>query len=116
MRIELAQCGTVLIHWFAYIKDAPQCGKDSNDDIAAFYDITYSLDIPDNCKLLIQYQLHIDSKYCKTGVTHKCYLGFPVLPMSRTMILEPIDITTFDEQLKFYRYVEGRDYTNSFRT
>ena len=55
MRIEFAGFSTVHIQWFAYIKDANEYGKDSNDDIAAFYEqiISCSLDVPDNCKPFI---------------------------------------------------------------
>ena len=38
MRLEFASRGSIHVHWFAYLKDAPQYEKASNDDIASYYD------------------------------------------------------------------------------
>ena len=38
MRLEIASRGSIHIHWFAHLKDAPQYGEASNDEISAYYE------------------------------------------------------------------------------
>ena len=35
--------------------------------------------------------IHRHSKTCHIGNTHKCRFGFPVPPMPKTLLLEPIE-------------------------
>ena len=38
MRTEFAGRGTIHIHWFAYLKDAPEYGCEDNETVANYYD------------------------------------------------------------------------------
>ena len=60
MRLEFASRGSIHVHWFAYLKDAPQYGKASNDDIASYYDkiISCSSDVKPEHHQFLEYQLH----------------------------------------------------------
>ena len=99
MRIEFAGRGTIHIHWFAYLKDAPQFGYDDNATVAGYFDmiISCSSDIPEEDKKYIKYQLHRHSKTCHIGNTHKCRFGFPLPPMPKTLILEPVECETEED-------------------
>ena len=101
MRIEFAGRGTIHIHWFAYLKDAPEYGHDSNETVANYYDqiISCSSDVPQEHKQYIEYQVHRHSKTCPVGNTHKCRFSFPVPPMSSTVILEPIECQSTEEEI-----------------
>ena len=46
-RYEFAEKGTIHIHWFAYLENAPEYGETDNDTVARFYDniISCSLDV-----------------------------------------------------------------------
>ena len=48
MRYEFAERGTIHVHWFAYLKDAPEYGKTDNETIANYYCkiISCSSDVP----------------------------------------------------------------------
>ena len=101
MRIEFAGRGTIHIHWFAYLKDAPEYGHDSNETVANYYDqiISCSSDVPQEHKQYIEYQVHRHSKTCCVENTHKCRFSFPVPPMSSTVILEPIECQSTEEEI-----------------
>ena len=96
MRIEFAGKGTIHIHWFTYLKDAPQFGYDDNATVGGYIDmiISHLSDIPEEDKKYIKYQLHRHSKTCCIGNTHKCRFGFPVPPMPKTLLLEPVECET----------------------
>ena len=52
MRMEFASRGTIHVHWFAYLNDAPLYEEADNNTIAAFYDkiISCSSNVPANKK------------------------------------------------------------------
>ena len=103
MRMEFASRGTIHVHWFAYLKDAPVYEQDDNDTIAAFYDkiISCSANVPANKQKYIEYQLHRHSKTCRVGNTKRCRFGFPIPPMPKTLILEPIDFESTEEETMY---------------
>ena len=100
MRMEFAGRGTIHIHWFAYLKNAPDFGHSDTTVVADYYDqiISCSSDVPENYKKYIEYQLHRHSKTCRIGNTHKCRFSFPVPPMRKTVILEPIEYESEEEE------------------
>ena len=59
MRIEFAGRGTIHVHWFAYLKHAPQYGHDDNATVVDYFDmiISCSSDVPGEDKKYIKYQL-----------------------------------------------------------
>ena len=89
-RKEFATRGAIHVHWFAYVKDAPVYGEVPNSETAEFYDkiISCSLDVPEDHKEYIQYQIHWHSKSCRVGKTRSCRFGFPKPPMDKTCVLE----------------------------
>ena len=85
------------------MENAPEYGETDNDTVARFYDniISCSSDVPEAHKQYIQYQIHRHSRTCQIGNTHKCRFSFPIPPMSKTVILEPIDFESEAEENKF---------------
>ena len=96
-RIEFASRGSIHVHWFAYLKDVPKYGGDSNELIAENFDqiISCSSDVPPEFICFLECQLHRHMKFCRIGNTSKCKHGFPKQPICKTKILEPIK---FDSQ------------------
>ena len=99
MRTEFAGRSTKHVHWFAYLKHAPQYGYDDNATVADYFDmiISCSSDVQEEDKKYIKYQLHRYPKTCFIGNTCRCRLGFPVLPMPKTLLLEPVECETEEE-------------------
>ena len=97
-RYEFAKRGALHVHWFAYLKDAPVYGIDSNNDVIRYYDkiISCSKDVEPENKEYIKYQMHRHTKTCLRGKRKKCRFGFPQPPMPETIILEPF--TKDDEE------------------
>ncbi|XP_070567337.1 uncharacterized protein [Ptychodera flava] len=96
-RVEFQQRGSPHIHMLVWIKDAPQYGENSDDDITQFIDqyITCSNDTSnESFAELINYQMHRHAKTCKKKGQCVCRFGFPVPPMPRTMILQPLPMDT----------------------
>ena len=60
--------------------------------MANYYDqiISCTSDVPPELKQYIEYQVHRHSKTCQVGNTHTCRFSFPIPPMQKTIILEPI--------------------------
>ncbi|XP_069108223.1 uncharacterized protein [Argopecten irradians] len=92
-RVEFQHRGSPHIHMLMWIKDAPKYKEDSNDKIAEYVEHYTSChsNVPDNLKSLVDIQTHKHSKTCRKKGKAVCRFGFPLPPMSRTMILEPLD-------------------------
>ena len=99
-RLEFASRGSIHVHWFAYLENVPQYGKASNDLIATYYDeiISCSSDVQPEMKTFLDYQLHRHTKTCRIGNTGKCRFGFPIPPMKKSMILEPIQFDSKEDE------------------
>ena len=91
-RIEFASRGSIQVHWFAYLKDAPKYGEDSNEVIAEYFDqiISCSSNVPPEFICFLECQLHRFMKFCRIGNKPKCKHGFPKPPMCKTMIFEGV--------------------------
>ena len=101
-RVEFQQRGSPHIHCLFWVKEAPQYGKNSNDDIAKFVDryVACKADSEEIVGDLINLQRHKHSKTCKKQGQKICRFNFPLPPMPRTMILEPLSEDAFDENEK----------------
>ncbi|XP_070567274.1 uncharacterized protein [Ptychodera flava] len=102
-RVEFQQRGSPHIHMLLWIKDSPQYNENSDDEVTKFIDqyITCDNDTDDESFAeLINYQMHRHAKTCKIKGQCVCRFGFPVPPMPRTMILQPLpmDIDDSTEQ------------------
>ena len=97
-RVEFQQRGSPHIHALFWINGAPQYGKDSNDDIVKFIDKYVSCKgDSDELGDLVNLQRHRHSKTCKKQGHKICRFNFPLPPMPRTMILQPLDENTLSE-------------------
>ena len=98
------------------MKNAPEYGETDNDTVARFDDNIFSCssDVPEEHKQYILYQIHRNSRTCHIGNTHKCRFSFPIPfpipPMSKTVIPEPIDFESEAEENKLRQ--NGERYTN----
>ena len=92
-RVEFQQRGSPHIHGLFWIKDAPEYGKDSDEDIAKFVDnyVSWKVD-SDYLTDIVNLQRHKHSKTCKKKGNAVCRFNFQLLPMPRTMILEPENV------------------------
>ena len=99
-RVEFQQRGSPHIHGLFWIKNAPEYGKDSDEDIVNFVDSYVSCKADsDDLTELVNLQRHKHSKTCKKRGNAVCRFNFPLPPMPRTMILEPLSETDLDENV-----------------
>ena len=95
---------------FVFTEDAPKYGEDSSESIAEYYDkiISCSKDVPTEHHQYIKYQMHWHSrKGCCVGNTNKCRFGFPVPPMPKTQITEPIHFKNADTE-EHYKHLRKK--------
>lgn len=89
-RVEFQQRGSPHIHMLVWIENAPLYAKSDKQDLENFIDTHSSCqkrnDIPD----LINYQTHRHARTCRKKGKNICRFNFPLPPMSRTQILEPL--------------------------
>ena len=99
-RVEFQQRGSPHIHALFWVKDAPQYEKTPNEEIVDFVDkyITCANDeLSDDMKDLVNLQMHRHAKTCKKQGNKICRFNFPLPPMPRTMILEPLTENKLEE-------------------
>ncbi|XP_069110077.1 uncharacterized protein [Argopecten irradians] len=108
-RIEFQNRGSPHVHMMIWTDDAPKYNIDSEQDIIQYVDnhVTCSLDVDDNVQELIQMQVHKHSKTCKKGGRSVCRFGFPLPPLPKTMLLEPLE-TDVDEYRQKYSEIHAR--------
>ena len=92
--------GYLHIHGLFWIKNAPEYGKGCDEDIIKFVDSYVSCKADsDDLSYLVNLQTHKHSKMCKKRGHAVCRFNFPLPPMPRTMILEPLSDTDLDENV-----------------
>ena len=90
-RVEFQQRGSPHIHGIFWIKNAPEYGKDCDEDIIKFVDSYVSCKADsDDLSNLVNLRRHKHSKTCKKRGHPICRFNFPLPPMPKTMILEPL--------------------------
>ena len=128
-RIEFQQRGSPHIHSLFWVKDAPEYGKNANDDIANFVDryVACRVDL-DKLGDFVNLQRQRHSKTCKKQGHKICRFNFPLPPMPRTMILEPLnerallkknyetisellDNLKYDEEMNFEEFLQKLGFT-----
>ena len=94
-RVEFQQRGSPHIHMMIWIKDAPVYGENANKDIEQYVDkyVSCSSDVMDNTKQWVHLQTHKHSKTCRKKGKAICRFGYPIPPMPRTCVLEPLETT-----------------------
>ena len=112
-RVEFQQRGSPHIHMLVWIADAPKYQKDRNESIEEFVDqyITCSNE-KEELSGLIDLQTHKHSKTCRKKGKAVCRFGFPLPPLRKTMLLEPLE-TDIDKYKKKYDEIQNK--INSFK-
>ena len=97
-RAEFRQRCSPHIHCSLWIKDAPEYSKHTHNEIAKFVGnyVTSKADLHELGDL-INLQRHSHSKTCKKNGHKICRFNFPLFPMPRTMILEPLSEISLDD-------------------
>ena len=96
-REEFQQRGSPDIHVLFWVPDAPQYEQNSNEEIIHFVDkyISCKSDQSYEMRELVNFQTQRHAKTCKKGGHKICRFYFPLPPVPRSMILEPLKETHF---------------------
>ena len=98
--VEFQQRGSPHIHGLFWIKNASEYGRDCDEDIVKFVDSYISCKADsDDLSELVNLQRHKHSKTCKKKGRAICRFNFPLPPIPRTMILEPLSQSDLDENV-----------------
>ena len=98
--VEFQQRSSPHIHGLFWIKNAPEYGRDCDGDIIKFVDSYISCKADsDDLSELVNLQRHKHSKTCKKKGRAICRFNFPLPPMPRTVILEPLSESDLDENV-----------------
>ena len=97
--MEFQQRGSPDIHALFWEEDAPHCEQNANKEIIHFVDKYTSCknDQSDEMRELVNLQTHRHAKTCKKGGHKICRFNFPLPPVPRSMILEPLKESHFKE-------------------
>ncbi|KAJ8018963.1 hypothetical protein HOLleu_42737 [Holothuria leucospilota] len=97
-RIEFQQRRSPHIHMLAWIKDAPQYGSATNEQVVSFVDtyVTCSKP-PSSVNHSVKLQSHSHAKTCRKKTQGLCRFGFPLPPMPRTVILTPVSDSNLED-------------------
>ncbi|XP_069109201.1 uncharacterized protein [Argopecten irradians] len=114
-RVEFQNRGSPHIHMLLWTNDGPKYPDDDEEDLIAYVDkyVTCSLQT-DNPELaeLVELQVHKHSKTCKKGGKPVCRFGFPLPPLPRTMLLEPLETDVAEYRKK---YIDLQKKLNEFK-
>ena len=74
------------------VENAPKYNNSTNEEITTYAD-KYLKCCSDEAHLhdLIQLQIHKQSRTCRKKANRICRFGYPLPPLNRTIILEPLD-------------------------
>lgn len=89
-RVEFQQRGSPHIHMLVWIENAPLYVKSDNQDIENFIDSHSTCQKNNEIPDLINYQTHRHARTCRKKGKNICRFNFPLPPMSKTLILEPL--------------------------
>lgn len=109
-RIEFQNRGSQHIHMLAWTSDAPKHKENSDQEIEAYVDkyVTCGL-LEDNLEIkqLVELQVHKHSETCIKGDKSICRFGFPLPPLNKTMLLEPLDVD-IEKYRKMYSDIQKK--------
>ena len=92
-RVEFQQRGSPHIHMIAWVENAPKFNVNFEEDIVAYVDKYLQCCIDDqDMENLVDMQIHKHSRTCRKKQDKICRFGYPLPPLSKTMILEPLQI------------------------
>ena len=118
-RVEFQNRGSPHIHMLLWTNDAPKYNKNDESSIVSYVDkyatCSTETDDPELTKM-IELQIHKHSKKCKKGGKAVCRFGFPLPPLPKRMLLEPLDVDVdvykkkySEMQIIMHDYKEGCD-------
>ena len=91
-RVEFQQRGSPHIHMIIWVENSPVHQRNQENEIEEYVDnyVTCSNE-KEEMKKLVDMQTHKHSKTCRKKGKAVCRFGFPLPPLPRTMLLEPLD-------------------------
>ena len=102
-RVEFQQRRSPHIHGLFWVKDAPQFGKSSEQEISSFIDkyVTCQKAQTTEMEELVNLQLHRHAKTCKKMGNKVGRFNFPMPPIRQTIVLTPLEeYDTFDNDMQ----------------
>ncbi|XP_063420756.1 uncharacterized protein LOC134705970 [Mytilus trossulus] len=90
-RVEFQQRGSPHIHMVVWVVDGPELGKATSEEITSFVDKHVTCVKDETMTELINYQTHRHARTCRKKGHSVCRFNFPIPPMSKTTLLQPID-------------------------
>ncbi|XP_053402924.1 uncharacterized protein LOC123548901 [Mercenaria mercenaria] len=107
-RVEFQQRGSPHIHMIVWVKNAPKYKVDSINDLTTYVDqyLTCSVSNP-AVGSLVEIQTHKHSRTCRKREDRLCRFGYPLPPIPKTMILEPLE-TDRDKYHKLYQQLQKK--------
>ena len=99
-QVEFQQRGSPHVHALFWIKDAPKYPENPIDELTQFLDTHLSCEFQINSEMeeLVNLQIHRHAKSCKKNNKNVCRFHFPVPPMRRTMIIEPLETENISKE------------------
>ena len=119
-RVEFQQRGSPHIHMLVWIDNAPKYPKDDEETIVKFVDnyVSCSNQHDTSMSHLVDLQTHKHSKTCRKKGKAVCRFGFPLPPLRKTVLLEPLDLDVdkykkkYDKiQDKMNKYKDGMNFS-----
>ena len=91
-----------------WVENAPKYNSCTNEEITTYVD-KYLKCCSDEAHLhdLIQLQIHKHSRTCRKKADRICRFGYPLPPLNRTIILEPLD-TDVEKYKKMYEKIQKK--------
>ncbi|XP_062567926.1 uncharacterized protein LOC134230168 [Saccostrea cucullata] len=102
-RIEFQQRGSPHVHMIVWIENAPKYHENNEQEIVNYVD-NY-LKCEKNEDDLTGLQVHKHSQTCKKRSKAVCRFGFPLPPLEKTLILEPLECEV-DKYRKMYDEIQ----------
>ena len=107
-KIEFQHRGSPHVHMLLFCSDSPKyIAGDSNQNkkIAAYIDkyVSCSQDTDEETKEKIRMQIHKHSRTCRKNNQPICRFNFPIPPFTKTVVLEPTDDESQEDNRNFKR-------------
>jgi exonuclease III len=110
---EFQNRGSEHEHGLLWIEDAPIYGRDNNSEIENFLDKYITCDTDHLDPALAKFHRHYHTRSCKKRRNSHCRYNFPMPPMKRTIVLEPIsslDKDLADKSRSMFTSLEQKNY------
>ncbi|XP_078328660.1 uncharacterized protein LOC144623788 [Crassostrea virginica] len=105
-RVEFQQRGSPHVHMIVWIENAPKYQENSEQEIVDFVDQYLKCELVENDDLT-GLQVHKHSQTCKKRSQAVCRFGFPLPPLDKTLILEPLECEV-DKYKKIYDEIQKK--------